>query len=64
MRNSWGSYWGMNGFAKVMMHKVSVMNAASVCHHGICTCSSLNKTLSQCRQISNVRMFNGPSIVN
>ena len=25
---------------------------------------SLNKTLSQCRQISNVRMFNGPSIVN
>lgn len=22
MRNSWGSYWGENGFAKVMMHKV------------------------------------------
>ena len=24
MRNSWGSYWGENGFAKVMMHKVRV----------------------------------------
>jgi len=21
LRNSWGSYWGINGFAKVMMHK-------------------------------------------
>lgn len=21
LRNSWGSYWGLNGFAKVMMHK-------------------------------------------
>lgn len=22
MRNSWGTYWGENGFARVMMHKV------------------------------------------
>ena len=22
VRNSWGSYWGINGFAKIRMHKV------------------------------------------
>ena len=23
MRNSWGTYWGENGYTRVMMHKVS-----------------------------------------
>jgi hypothetical protein len=23
VRNSWGTYWGENGYARVMMHKVS-----------------------------------------
>ena len=23
VRNSWGTYWGENGYARVMMHKVT-----------------------------------------
>ena len=23
VRNSWGTYWGENGFARIMMHKVN-----------------------------------------
>ena len=25
VRNSWGTYWGENGYARVMMHKVSAL---------------------------------------
>jgi len=32
MRNSWGSYWGINGFAKIRMHKVSREEDARVRH--------------------------------
>ena len=30
MRNSWGSYWGEMGFARVMMHKVQSSNSTYI----------------------------------
>ena len=42
LRNSWGTYWGENGFAKIMMHKdnLGIENSCSYASDGDCDVSS------------------------
>ena len=45
VRNSWGTYWGENGFARIMMHKVEMCVCVCVC---VCVCACVCVCVHAC----------------